>query len=201
MTFSMISGENPHGQFLSHPRRAQCSISVIDTVWGKQNQTWYDTLGSIQNTHAESVNKYKLNSSSVHAMGPTFLSLLIADFETTCWIVSYCSWISWISWKWYPFSCHHSWKEEEITKGQIRPVRRVGKHSHALSSQKLLQWQTRVCLYIDMVSRPVLVLPLLWIFLVNLHPQALQNLLVEMLDNCLTWRNKFLMKNILTVKK
>jgi hypothetical protein len=197
----MISGETPHGQFLSHPGRAQCSISVIETVWRKQNQTWYNTLGCIQNTHTESVSKYKLTSPSVHAMGPTFLSLLIANFETTCWIVSYCSWISWISWKWYPFSYYHSWKQEEITEGQIRTVRRVGEHSDVFSSQKLLQWQTSVHLYTDMVSRPVLVLPSLWIFLVNLHPQALQNLLVEMLDNCLTWRNKFLMKNIFTVKK
>lgn len=98
----------PHRQFLSHQGRSQCSISVIDTVWGKQNQTCYNTLGCIQNTHAESVSKYKLPSSSVHAMGLTFWWLLIADFETTCWIVSYRSWISWISWKWHPFSCYHS---------------------------------------------------------------------------------------------
>lgn len=84
MTFSMISGENPYEQFLSHQGRAQYSISVTDTVWGKQNQTWYDTLGCIQNNHTESVNKHKLTSSSIHAMGPTFLSLLVADFETTC---------------------------------------------------------------------------------------------------------------------
>jgi hypothetical protein len=64
-------------------------------------------LGVHPEYHAESVNKYKLTSSSVHAMGPTFLSLLIADFETTCWIVSYCSCILWISWKSQPFSCYH----------------------------------------------------------------------------------------------
>jgi hypothetical protein len=52
-----------------------------------------------------------------------------------------------------------------------------------------------------MVNEPVLVLPLFWMFSVDLLLQMLQNLLVITLLNRLAWRNKFLKNNAFTVKK
>jgi hypothetical protein len=52
-----------------------------------------------------------------------------------------------------------------------------------------------------MVNKPVLVLPLVWTFSVDLFPQILQNFPAVKLVNHLACRKEFLMNIALTVKE
>jgi hypothetical protein len=63
-----------------------------------------------------------------------------------------------------------SQKQTDITRGQIRQVRMVGDHSHALNSQKLLH--TAMCTGTLTVKQAVLIPPLLEMFSVNVLPHC-----------------------------
>jgi hypothetical protein len=77
----------------------------------------------------------------------------------------------------------------------------VEDHSHVFSGQKSLHRQSSVRWLIVTVKQPVLVPPSLRTYSADLLPQTLQNLQVVMLVHRLGCRNKFLVKNALTVEK
>jgi hypothetical protein len=77
----------------------------------------------------------------------------------------------------------------------------VGEHSHVFSGQKSLHTQSSVRRRIVMMKQPVLVPLSFQTFSADLLPQTFPNLQIVMLVHRLAWRNKFLVKNTLTVKK
>jgi hypothetical protein len=81
-------------------------------------------------------------------------------------------------------------RNKELTRIQIRWVRRVGDHNHVSSNQKLLHWQSSVHQWTVMVNKLVLALPLFPRFLADLLPQMFLNLPIAMLVNHLAWRTK-----------
>jgi hypothetical protein len=63
-------------------------------------------------------------------------------------------------------------EKEEITKKNIRLVRRVGGHGHVISGQKLLPQESIVHWCIVMVIQPILVPQLFRVFSVDLLAQT-----------------------------
>jgi hypothetical protein len=118
---------------------------------------------------------FKVFPFQVYATGPAFLPLL----ELTFWnhvddqhlFLTFIDILETTSF-WLQF---HSQKQEEMARGQIRQVRRVGDHRHVFSGQKSLHRQSSVHQHIVIVKQPVLVLPSFWTFLADLLLQTLQN--------------------------
>jgi len=90
---------------------------------------------------------------------------------------------------------------KKVVEGVVSRIGGVGNHYNFFVSQELSNNEWCVSGRVVMVKKPVVVLPLVWTFAPNAHPQPLQNLTVKLAIDGLTRGYEFLVDSALDVEK